>query len=154
MGLVGPHLNITSTKKRFTKTTKAQQEELERRWRDRNQTLKSMSLPKETFDQFVDFIYGRVKKEKASSTTFQAGYKKPVTKKSTKISPVVLASKVQRDFGPRFPSFDSGSTGACSSKPSPVYTGEKIIGISQMAKSNAVPVFNQEAIVDIARMRR
>ena len=33
-------------------------------------------------------------------------------------------------------------------------TGDKIIGISQMAKSNSVPVFNQEAIVEIARMRR
>lgn len=35
-----------------------------------------------------------------------------------------------------------------------VYTGDKIIGISQMAKSNAVPVFNTEHIVEIARMRR
>jgi hypothetical protein len=35
-----------------------------------------------------------------------------------------------------------------------VYTGTKIIGISQMAKSNAVPVFNHDHIIDIARMRR
>jgi hypothetical protein len=35
-----------------------------------------------------------------------------------------------------------------------VYTGTEIIGISQMAKSNAVPVFNHDHIIDIARMRR
>lgn len=34
------------------------------------------------------------------------------------------------------------------------YTGDVIIGISQMHKSNAVPVINQEAAQDIARMRR
>jgi len=39
-------------------------------------------------------------------------------------------------------------------KPSPCYTGDLCVGISQMAKSNAVPVFNSEAITDIARMRR
>lgn len=35
-----------------------------------------------------------------------------------------------------------------------VYTGDCMIGISQMAKSNAVPVFNYEHIIDVARMRR
>ena len=44
-----------------------------------------------------------------------------------------------------------GSTGL---KPSPTYTGDALVGISQMAKSNAVPVFNTESIADIARMRR
>lgn len=34
------------------------------------------------------------------------------------------------------------------------YTGTAIIGIGQMAKSNAVPVFSKEEAVDIARMRR
>ena len=42
----------------------------------------------------------------------------------------------------------------CAKTPDKVYTGDKIIGISQMAKSNAVPVFNQQAAIDIARMRR
>lgn len=38
--------------------------------------------------------------------------------------------------------------------PSKVYTGNNILGISQMAKSNAVPVFNSDHIIEIARMRR
>ena len=39
-------------------------------------------------------------------------------------------------------------------KPSTQYTGTRVLGISQMAKSNAVPVFSKQDAVDIARMRR
>ena len=35
-----------------------------------------------------------------------------------------------------------------------VYTGDKIIGIATMHKSNAVPVFSDEQAVEISRMRR
>lgn len=35
-----------------------------------------------------------------------------------------------------------------------VYTGDKIIGIATMHKSNAVPVFSDEQAIDISRMRR
>jgi hypothetical protein len=35
-----------------------------------------------------------------------------------------------------------------------VYTGENMVGIAQMAKSNAVPVFRTEDILDISKMRR
>jgi hypothetical protein len=34
------------------------------------------------------------------------------------------------------------------------YTGTFVIGISQMHKSNAVPVIDSQQILDIARMRR
>lgn len=44
--------------------------------------------------------------------------------------------------------------GNCALKETPKYTGTQVLGISQMAKSNAVPVFNTDHIVDIARMRR
>lgn len=52
------------------------------------------------------------------------------------------------------PSVDSGHTGAVSSKPAPVYTGDKIIGIGTLHKSNAVPVFSDAEAKDMARMRR
>jgi len=42
----------------------------------------------------------------------------------------------------------------CTAKPIQMYTGDKMIGIAQMAKSNAVPVFRTEDVLDIARMRR
>ena len=35
-----------------------------------------------------------------------------------------------------------------------VYTGNKILGIGTMHKSNAVPIFSDEEAQDIARMRR
>lgn len=39
-------------------------------------------------------------------------------------------------------------------KPNPQYTGTAIIGIATMHKSNLVPIFNAEAAVDAATMRR
>lgn len=42
----------------------------------------------------------------------------------------------------------------CSRPPDKIYTGTACIGISQMSKSNAVPVFNTDHIIEIARMRR
>lgn len=54
----------------------------------------------------------------------------------------------------KFASVDTGHTGAVTIKQPMQYTGDKIIGIAQMAKSNAVPVFNHQAIIDIGKMRR
>ena len=39
-------------------------------------------------------------------------------------------------------------------KPSPVYTGTKVKGITTMHKSNAVHVFSDEEAQDISKMRR
>jgi hypothetical protein len=36
----------------------------------------------------------------------------------------------------------------------PKYTGDKLLGIAVMHKSNLVPVFKAEDAIDIARMRR
>lgn len=51
-------------------------------------------------------------------------------------------------------SLNTWVVGPVSTKPNPVYTGDNVIGISQMAKSNAIPIFTADHIVDIARMRR
>jgi hypothetical protein len=151
MSLVGPYLNTTSTKKRVEKVTKAQQAEFERGWRDRNIRLKQMQLPKETFEQYMDFVYGRAKKEKSAQRTIE-GSKISEQKRSKNIS--VNSKTPIRDFGEKIPSLVVESSGPCSSPPSPSYTGTKMIGIAQMAKSNAVPVFSQDEITNIARMRR
>ena len=58
--------------------------------------------------------------------------------------------------GQRFKSFHSDQLpkGVCA-KPEPkVYTGDLIIGIAQMHKSNAVPIARKQDAVDISRMRR
>jgi len=54
---------------------------------------------------------------------------------------------------PRLPSLDSGAGVAAMPAPK-VYTGDKIVGIAAMHKSNLVPVFNAEAAQDISKMRR
>jgi hypothetical protein len=49
---------------------------------------------------------------------------------------------------------DTGHLGAISSKQIPKYTGTKMLGIGQMAKSNAVPIFSKEEAIAVATMRR
>jgi len=44
--------------------------------------------------------------------------------------------------------------GVASSKPSPQYTGTKMLGIGTMHKSNSVPIFSDQEAVEIATMRR
>jgi hypothetical protein len=55
---------------------------------------------------------------------------------------------------PKPKSLSTWTTGAVSSKPSPQYTGTKIIGIGTMHKSNAVPIFNDQEAIEISTMRR
>ena len=66
-----------------------------------------------------------------------------------------VAPKVMRrtDDDVKIASLNS-SWDPCLKAPDKIYSGTKIIGIAQMAKSNAVPVFNHDAVIDIARMRR
>jgi len=45
----------------------------------------------------------------------------------------------------------TGSTAPAEKK---VYTGDKIVGIAAMHKSNLVPIFNDDAAKDVASMRR
>jgi len=46
------------------------------------------------------------------------------------------------------------SGGDTSRKQTPVYTGDKMLGLGQMHKSNMVPIFRTEDAVAIATMRR
>jgi hypothetical protein len=54
---------------------------------------------------------------------------------------------------PFIPSHDSG-VGNAAKKAAPVYTGDKIVGIGTMHKSNAVPIFSNEDAKAISSMRR
>jgi hypothetical protein len=54
---------------------------------------------------------------------------------------------------PKIPSLQT--TGApCLKAPNMVYTGDKMIGIGTMHKSNMVPIFSTEEATDISKMRR
>jgi hypothetical protein len=53
----------------------------------------------------------------------------------------------------KIPSLCSG-IGNATLAPAKVYTGTEMIGIGQLHKSNAVPVFRQDDAIDLANMRR
>lgn len=78
---------------------------------------------------------------------------KPPAKRATPKEVYVPPPSHRRDTGPRHPSRDTG-TGIATKAPDKVYTGNAMIGIGQLHKSNAIPVFKQEDAADIAKMRR
>lgn len=51
------------------------------------------------------------------------------------------------------PSLNTGNVAATKAEPK-IYTGDKVLGIATLHKSNAVPVFNSQEAVDISSMRR
>jgi hypothetical protein len=54
---------------------------------------------------------------------------------------------------PHYPSLNSGHHDTAK-KSVPVYTGDKMMGIGTLHKSNAVPIFSAEEALDQATMRR
>lgn len=74
-----------------------------------------------------------------------------------KLSGVVVSSLiVTKPFireTPKIPSLNTGD-GVASSKPRMQYTGDKMLGIGTLHKSNAVPVFSTDEAKEMARMRR
>jgi hypothetical protein len=55
---------------------------------------------------------------------------------------------------PRIASLDSGVKGAVNVRMPQKYTGDNIVGIGTMHKSNAVPIFSDQEAKDISSMRR
>ena len=64
------------------------------------------------------------------------------------------ASTVYRRTTENIPSLYTTGYSACTKKEDKVYTGDNIVGIGTMHKSNAVPIFNNNEAKDIASMRR
>jgi hypothetical protein len=60
---------------------------------------------------------------------------------------------VGRSDSRHIPSLNSGE-GNTNMQTKKVYTGNKMLGIGTLHKSNAVPVFSQEEALDMAKMRR
>lgn len=143
MHLEGPWLTTTSTKQLEFKMTKAKRSELEQRWRDRNNNLKSMGLKKESFEEFLSFVFGRATKTK-----------EPVKPLAALLQPKKPYVDPNRDTS-KYLSLNGGIDTASATKTAPkVYTGTKVKGIGTMHKSNAVPIFSDEDAVAIATMRR
>jgi len=55
----------------------------------------------------------------------------------------------------RYPSRDTGHSGVVTTGVKKyTYTGDKMLGIAVMHKSNLVPIFTEENAMDVSRMRR
>lgn len=54
----------------------------------------------------------------------------------------------------KYPSLVTTGLAVCAKKDDKVYTGDNIVGIGTMHKSNAVPIFNDNQAKDLATMRR
>ena len=70
-----------------------------------------------------------------------------------KAKPYVPPQPYRRDTGPRYES-KPDTVGVAVRAPDKVYTGDAMIGIGQLHKSNAIPVFKQDDAKDLAKMRR
>lgn len=77
---------------------------------------------------------------------------KPVTKVFTTSKPKVSQAPVRET--PKINSLNSWVTGAVNCAKPMQYTGDKMLGIGTMHKSNAVPVFSSDEAADLASMRR
>jgi len=79
----------------------------------------------------------------------------PKTKLVKGRSSYVPPKPMRRDADkPRIPSLDTGVKGPVNVRMPMQYTGDNIVGIGTMHKSNAVPIFTDQEAKDISSMRR
>lgn len=73
---------------------------------------------------------------------------KPVKLKKVSAPPQVVQTTMVKK------SSAMGMMGLATKTAPKVYTGDKVLGIAVMHKSNMVPIFNDAAAVEVAQMRR
>lgn len=80
---------------------------------------------------------------------------KPKTSNRLMNSPKKYSLTIPRGRGTdHIPTVDSGHLGAVTVKQTQKYTGDKLLGIGVMHKSNLVPIFNGDDAIAISKMRR
>ena len=139
MHLVGPYLTTTRVRKPEFKMTKAKRELLTLDWMEHNRQLKRQGLPKISFEHYLDERRGivpKIKPEKVKQDYTKPAYYIPPGRETV-----------------RHPSLNAG-VGNAFKAPDKVYTGDAMLGIGQLHKSNMVPVFKREDAEAIAKMRR
>lgn len=74
------------------------------------------------------------------------------TKRANSKPPQISPVPFRRDT-PDYPSLESFE-GDCNYREPQQYTGDRLLGIGTMHKSNLVPIFSQDEAEDISKMRR
>lgn len=131
-------MSSLSTKKR--KAKKLDMKKLEIEWRQYNKRMRKShchAAQFDTLDDYVKYVTGKTKLTKREFVNYEA--KEHFTGRETKNYPS-LSSK----------SIPSSGT----KKESPVYSGDYIVGIATMHKSNLVPVGRGDDPENYATMRR
>ena len=126
MHLVGPYLTTTGKKKGKQKYRTAE-------------AAAKARMNKESWEELLK-RHGVEQEQRKKKRALEAPAYKP-------------SEPYRRDTGPRVPSLNSGVGNAFKS-PDKVYTGDAMIGIGQLHKSNGIPIFKQEDAKDLAKMRR
>jgi hypothetical protein len=79
-------------------------------------------------------------------------------KKKEVIRNIALPGTVYRPFvreTVRYPSLDTGHSGAVTTGVKKhMYTGDKMLGVATMHKSNLVPIFSDDNAIEVSHMRR
>lgn len=107
-----------------------------REFNEYNALMKRLGSKPKTLEQYKRYREGKLGRSRG----------KPVPQ-----SPLAASTYTRKS--PEIPSGDTYDTFVASKKEM-TYTGDKLMGIATMHKSNMVPVFKQEDAEDIARMRR
>ena len=142
MSLVGPYLTTTNYKKRKAKKiTDNQRLKLEQDWRAHNKQMRRINCHSSQYDTLEEYI---------AYTRGEYKSKKKPKKSDEYVSP---PSANYRSTA-HIPSLGDG-VGTAPKKEHPKYTGDLIVGIATMHKSNAVPVMRGTTQAkDISAMRR
>ena len=148
----------TRKNRKMPKLTKAKLAELELRWRKHNKDCKRNHMHHmryETLQEYIDYCYGRTKMPDPRE---YKNFKPKQPQRSWR-------AEQDADHREKYPSlmeqqmkngtFNTASDGKGTKKEAMKYTGDLIVGIATMHKSNAVPVMKgTNQAKDIAKMRR
>jgi hypothetical protein len=104
-------------------------------FREHNKLMRKCGFAEKTLEEYLAYRQGKAKPAKNTS--------RPTLNK---------IPSYKSDHRNKYPSGDG--IGTTYARKENVYTGDKLLGIATMHKSNMVPVFSKESAEDIAKMRR
>ena len=145
MHLVGPYMTTTNYKKRKKKQLSQKRlDALQVEWRQYNKRMRKSnmhSLQYDTFEDYLAYVSGNPPKRKKEEKEF-----KPYA-----------PAKPHVRHTESYPSLQTSDSvpGYCPKKETPTYTGDLIVGIGTMHKSNLVPIMRgTKQAEELAKMRR
>jgi hypothetical protein len=122
-----------------SKTKKIDLAQMEKDWRQHSKDMRKQNMPCLQFNTLQDYIAFRTGKVKSKKKAFES----------------YVPEKTRLSEETYYPSHTSpNDSGAGLLKEKPVYSGDYMIGIATMHKSNLVPVGRGDNPTDYATMRR